>query len=62
MMDEDEGKFFIKFSNGGEELMKNNDFIKYYNAKYDESEHLWTFDKILDHRKVKRGQYEVRVY
>mgnify|MGYP002062736192 FL=1 len=62
MIDEDEGKFLVEFVNGGEELMNYNDLINYYNAKYDEGEHLWTFDKILDHRKVKGGQYEVRVH
>ena len=62
MIDEDEGKVLIEFVNGGEELMNYNDLINYYNAKYDEGEHLWTFDKILDHRKVKGGQYEVRVH
>ena len=58
---DEEGRFLIEFVNGGEELMNYNDLINHYNAKYDEGSHLWTFEKILDHRKVKGGKYEVRV-
>ena len=58
---EKEGKFLVEFVNGGEELMHYNDLINHYNAKEDDGNHFWTYDKILDHRKVNGGKYEVKV-
>ena len=58
---EDEGKFLVEFVNGGEELMNYNDLINIYNAKDDDAEKLWAYDKILDHRKAKGGKWEVKV-
>jgi len=41
----DEGKFIIKFVNGGEELKDYNDLINRYNQE------MYAFQKILDHKK-----------
>ena len=41
--------------------MNYNNLINHYNSKYDDGEKMWTFNKVLYHRKIKGGLYEVRV-
>ena len=41
--------------------MTYNDLINAYNARDEEGADLWTYDKIFDHRKTKKGQWEVKV-
>ena len=56
-----EEKFLVEFVNGGEELMAYNDLVNAYNAREEEGIDLWTYDKILDHRKSKKGQWQVKI-
>ena len=58
---DENGNFLIEFVNGGEDLMNYNDLINIFNAHDQDGEKLWTYDKILDHRRVKGEQYEVKV-
>ena len=58
---EDQGRFLVDFVNGGEALMTYNDLISAYNTKDEEGVNLWTYDKITDHRKNKKSQWEVKV-
>ena len=64
-LSEDDGKFLVEFVNGGEELMNYADLINIFNKANDEDDDdddkLWTYDKILDHRKVNGNKWEVKV-
>ena len=45
-------------------IMAYNELIDFFNAKYtgdDEDANLWTYDKVLDHRKGPNGKVEVCV-
>ena len=41
--------------------MTYNDLINAFNARDEEGADLWTYDKITDHRKSKKGQWQVKV-
>ena len=52
-LSEEDGKFLVEFVNGGEELMNYADLVNIFNkTDEDDDDKLWTYDKILDHRKV----------
>ena len=56
----EDGKFIIEFLSGGEELMVYNDIINYYNKNEEESAELYSFQKIIGHRR-ERGVYELQI-
>ena len=58
---EDEGRFLVEFINGGEELMTYHGLINAYSARNEEGAHLETFEQITDHRKTKKGEWQVMV-
>ena len=60
-INKEDGTFLVEFVNGGEELMTYNDLINIYNSKMDDGDQFWTYEKILDHRKAKGGQLEVKI-
>ena len=41
--------------------MSYNDLINAYNAHDEDGINLWTYEKILDHWKTKKGQWEVKI-
>ena len=47
---EEEGQFLVEFVNGGEEQINYNELINYFNAKEEDGEKLWTYEKIIDHK------------
>jgi len=46
-----EGKFIIEFVNGGEELRDYNGLINHYNQPDEENAEMYSFDRILNHKK-----------
>ena len=59
---EEEGKFLVEFVNEGEERMSYNDLINLYDKWNNEGESYWSYQKIIDHRRVKGGRYQVKVF
>lgn len=56
----EEGNFILKFLNGGEELMTYNDLINHYNKDKESNAELYSFTKILDHKKQK-GKWQLKI-
>ena len=55
-----EGKFIIKFLNGGEELITYNDLINHYSQNQEENAELYSFQRILDH-KTEKGVWQLKI-
>ena len=56
-----DGKFIIKFVNGGEEIITYNNLILHYNKDKEENVELYAFKKSLDHCKLRNGYYELQI-
>jgi len=47
----EEGKFILRFLNGGEELITYNELINHFNQNEEENAEMYSFKSILDHKK-----------
>jgi len=56
----EEGNFILKFLNGGEELMTYKDLTNHYNKNEESNAELYSFKKILDHKKQK-GKWQLKI-
>ena len=61
---EEPGKFLAALGDGErEEIMEYNEIMNFVEDQLsnDEENHAWTFQAILDHRKDKKGKYELLI-
>ena len=58
---EDEGKFMVKYVNGGEKLMNCTVLINIFNSINEDGAKMLTFEEITGHRKLPDYPWEVKV-
>ena len=58
---EDEGKFMVKYVNGGEKLMNYTDLINIFNSINEDGAKMLNFEDIAGHKKLPGDHWKVNV-